>query len=564
MYDEKCLTKTCIYIIGNYPVAKHRPVLKFCSFALKIKMEYDFLSFVRYLVLTQSDGPIPILQKNFYIIEKGNFESFFPKKSYQQANDAAELIKQLNESQVAGIHVDEKYHCLINEEFYRYRKQVIQQQYEEKNQVAGPIHHDNNANNEITNYQKIKELEEKCKGLEEKCKDLQFRNQKLESERQNLMKEVFKYQPALGDAKSFNPEKMQHGNNANYEIINHQRIKGLEEKCKGLEEKCKDLQFRNQKLEREWQKLKGHNDNLKKEASEYQSALGDATSFHLGNQDSDTASKLSKDIGNLHHNLEKFCELKKGIEIINDQKEIDNFLKNYDCSIKGAIKENKNLISGALERCIIEIIIKKAEEYFNHEENDKDNKEVDEQGDKRQQQNLEAKIVKTTDLLLEMINSFSTIRTGNDKISKSTSTKLRQQIYGILGNRGFSNTVLDESDGKEHPLVEKLRKEILDLMNRYRKIKDQEKLAKHEKMINDIIRQVVNIFFFRLKVQEPTAEWKWFPKDTEINTLTMDGPWDKDEYLSVDICAFPLIGSNLNSAEDAKMMFPAQIVANDP
>ncbi|CAG8714475.1 2194_t:CDS:2 [Rhizophagus irregularis] len=454
-------------------------------------MEYDFLSFVRYLVLTQSDGPIPILQKNFYIIEKGNFESFFPKKSYQQANDAAELIKQLNESQVAGILVDEKYHCLINEEFYRYRKQVIQQQYEEKNQ--------------------------------------------LESERQNLMKEVFKYQPALGDAKSFNPEKMQH-----------------------------DLQFRNQKLEREWQKLKGHNDNLKKEASEYQSALGDATSFHLGNQDSDTASKLSKDIGNLHHNLEKFCELKKGIEIINDQKEIDNFLKNYDCSIKGAIKENKNLISGALERCIIEIIIKKAEEYFNHEENDKDNKEVDEQGDKRQQQNLEAKIVKTTDLLLEMINSFSTIRTGNDKISKSTSTKLRQQIYGILGNRGFSNTVLDESDGKEHPLVEKLRKEILDLMNRYRKIKDQEKLAKHEKMINDIIRQVVNIFFFRLKVQEPTAEWKWFPKDTEINTLTMDGPWDKDEYLSVDICAFPLIGSNLNSAEDAKMMFPAQIVANDP
>ncbi|PKY39138.1 hypothetical protein RhiirA4_452291 [Rhizophagus irregularis] len=515
----------------------------------------DLFSYIRNFVLSQNDGPILILQKNFYIIEKGIFE-FFYSVSNQKAKDEAEFIKQLKEQEFAGpISYDgEKEHFVVSERIF------IECRHQQAIQVAGPIHHGNNANNENFNHQGFK-------GLEEKYKTLQFHNQKLESERQkskdhndNLMKEVFKYQPALGDAKSFNPEKMQHGNNANYEIINHQ----LEEKCKGLEEECKTLQFRNRKLESEWQKLKGHNDNLKKEASEYQSALGDATSFHLGNQDSDTASKLSKDIGNLHHNLEKFCELKKGIEIINDQKEIDNFLKNYDCSIKGAIKENKNLISGALERCIIEIIIKKAEEYFNHEENDKNNKEVDEQGDKRQQQNLEAKIVKTTDLLLEMINSFSTIRTGNDKISKSTSTKLRQQIYGILGNRGFSNTVLDESDGKEHPFVEKLRKEILDLMNRYRKIKDQEKLAEHEKIINDIIRQVVNIFFFRLKVQEPTAEWKWFPKDTEINTLTMDGPWDKDEYLSVDICAFPLIGSNLNSAEDAKMMFPAQIVANGP
>ncbi|CAB4384417.1 unnamed protein product [Rhizophagus irregularis] len=517
--------------------------------------EQGLLSFVRNLVLNQSDGPIPILQ-NFYIIEKGIFENFFPVKSYQQTNDEAEFIKQLNEKEFAGpvtSYDGEKQHYVVSKRIFI------------DCQVAEPIHHGNNANNEIINHQRIKGLEEKCKGLEEKCKTLQFHNQKLESERQkskghndNLMKEVLKYQPALGDAKSFNPEKMQHGNNSNYEIINHQRIKELEEKCK-------TLQFYNQKLESERQNLKDHNHNLKKEASEYQSALGDATSFHLGNQDSDTTSQLSKDIGNLHLSLEKFCGLKKGIEI-NDQKEIEELLKKFKCSIKGPIKENKILISGVLERHIIEIIIEKANKYFNHEENDKDNKEVDEQGDKRQQQNLEAKIVKTTIQLLKMIESFSAIRTGNDKISKSTPTKLRQQIFGILGNRGFSNTVLDESGGKEHPFVEKLRKEILDSMNRYRKIRDQEKLAEHEKIINDIIKQVVNIFFFRLKVQEPTAEWKWFPINTKINTLTMNGPWDKDEleYLSVDICAFPLIGSNLDNAEDAKMMFPAQIVANYP
>lgn len=455
----------------------------------------DLFSFIRDFVLKQqSNGPITINEEKCYIIEKENFEICFPEDFYrnQQVNGENEFIKQLFELQVTGpINVGENYHYVISEEVYneyhRRRQQVIQQ-HGEKSQVAGPIRHDNNANNGI---------------------------------------------------------------------INHQRI------IKELEERCRNLQLNNQILESERQKLKDHNDNLKKEASEYQSALGDATSFHLGNQDSDTASQLSKDIGNLHLNLEKFCGLKKGIDI-NDQKEIEELLKKYGCSIKGTIKENKILISGALERYIIEIIIEKANEYFNHEENDKDNKEVNEQDDKKQQQSLEAKIVKTTEQLLKMINSFSTIRAGNDKVSKSTSTKLRQQIYGILGNRGFSNTVLDESDGKEHQFVEELRKEILDFMNRYRKIKDQEKLAEHEKIINDIIRQVVNIFFFRLKVQEPTAEWKWFPKNAGINTLTMDGPWDKDEleYLSVDICAFPLIGSNLNSAEDAKMMFPAQIVAN--
>ena len=131
------------------------------------------------------------------------------------------------------------------------------------------------------------------------------------------------------------------------------------------------------------------------------------------------------------------------------------------------------MVSGAFERNVIETIIEKTEEYFNNEEknknkkdgkdeendknekdgkveendknekdgkveeNDKNGKDgkVEEKGDKNQQQNLEAKIVDTTEKLLEMTKLFSAIRTGTDEVSKATPTKLRQQIYGALGHR---------------------------------------------------------------------------------------------------------------------------------
>ena len=103
-------------------------------------------------------------------------------------------------------------------------------------------------------------------------------------------------------------------------------------------------------------------------------------------------------------------------------------------------------------------------------------------------------------------------------------------------------------------------------MNRYRKVTDKKKLAENEKNINEIIRQVVNIFFFRLKVQEPIFEWEWFPNDSEINTLMMEVSYDESELddLRVDVCAFPLIGSNISSSDgDEKVMFPAQIITKE-
>ncbi|CAJ0827338.1 21424_t:CDS:2 [Entrophospora sp. SA101] len=128
------------------------------------------------------------------------------------------------------------------------------------------------------------------------------------------------------------------------------------------------------------------NVNLKKEAIKYQSA----TSFQLGIQDSNSLGQLSKDIRNLHQNLDKFCGLKKELTLMS--------------------------------------------------------------------------------------------------WNKATSTKLRQQIYGVLGNRGFSNIAVGKED-KKHPLIATLQKDILDLMNCYRTITNPEKLSEIESIIDEIVRQ---------------------------------------------------------------------------
>ncbi|CAG8730438.1 34050_t:CDS:2, partial [Gigaspora margarita] len=310
---------------------------------------------------------------------------------------------------------------------------------------------------------------------------------------------------------------------------------------KDLEEKCKTLELEKQIVE-----LTKTNESLKKEVKKHQFALGNATSFH---QDSDSAGQLSKDISDLHNKLEKFCGLKKFADI--NEPEINKLLKIYDYSISGNMKANKNLISGLLERYVIETIIYRSNKYLECQDHDRDIDQDD--------QNLEKKIINATKKLLSLTKSISEYRSGTDAVSKTISTKLRQQIYGLLGNRGFSN-----KGNKEHHLIIKLRTEINNTMNSFRTIQKKEKLEENEAMTTDIIRQVINIFLFRLKVQEPVANWKFFGQNTSINTIMMSASLDDHDLdnLCVNVCAFPVIGSDLcepdQEDENMKVIFPAQ------
>ncbi|CAG8524175.1 21318_t:CDS:2, partial [Gigaspora rosea] len=302
------------------------------------------------------------------------------------------------------------------------------------------------------------------------------------------------------------------------------KYKTLVSECNNFESKFNNQQKVIEELTKTNIDLKKNSDNLKKEATKYQSALGNATSFHLGNQDSDSAGQLSDDILELHRNLENFCGLKR-FAIIKEP-EIKELLMKYGFSISGDIQIKKNLISGLLERYVIETIIGRYNEYLKVQYH---NRDID-QGS----QNLEMKIINTTEQLLSLTKSFSEYRSGTDAVNK------------------------------EHPLILKLRSEIIGLMNRFRTISKKEKLLENEAMINTIIRQVINIFLFRLKVQEPVAEWKFFSKYTSINTIMMSAPWDTTdlEKMYVDVCAFPVIGSNLCEAnqedKNMKVIFQAQ------
>ncbi|CAG8666177.1 6764_t:CDS:1, partial [Scutellospora calospora] len=320
-------------------------------------------------------------------------------------------------------------------------------------------------------------------------------------------------------------------------------------KYKHLNAKHKNNEETNLNLIHDLQKT---NEDLKKEVFKYQYALGDATSFHLGDQDSDNPGQLKKDINDLHNDLDKFCGLKRGADI--NEPEVIELSKKYGCFIFGDIKSNKNLISGLLERQVIETIIKRSNEYLNLQENIIDG----ENGD----QSLEMKLIKTTEQLLRLTESIPEYRSGTDAVSVAISKKLRQQIYGVLGNRGFSNMKGD----KEHPLIVKLESEISELMDSYRTITKPEKLLEYKAMIKPIIRQVINIFLFRLKVQEPVADWKFFDNMSPISTIMMEASIDSGdlEEICVDVCAFPVIGSNLCEANEEninmKVIFPARII----
>ncbi|CAG8761647.1 16639_t:CDS:1 [Cetraspora pellucida] len=412
---------------------------------------------------------------------------------------------------------------------------------------------------EWSNSNQLQDLQSKNKALESENQRIQSNYQRLQSDYQRLQPDYQRLQSDHQRLQSdhqrlqFDHQRLQsdyqrlesaYTNNqkTNYQKTNSQSaMNDLLKKFKLKDDHINDL--------------KKANDDLRKEAKKYQLALGYATGSHLESQDSDSAGQLSKDIRTLHNRLDKFCGLKRGIEI--KESEVKELLERYGCQLIGEIRNNKNLISGLLERHVIETIINKSNEYF------KENNEDDEQDN---DQRLEAKIVNRTEQLLELVNLVPENRTGTDEVCKVTSTKLRQQIYGVLGNRGFCNIKGD----KKHQLIIKLRTEIVELMNRYRTFKDRKKLLENEDMVEEIVRQVINIFLFRLKVQEPVANWKFFENKTRINTLMMEASLDSSEIenLYVDVCSFPIIGSNLCEAEEEtknlQIIFLAQIIPTNP
>ncbi|RHZ72296.1 hypothetical protein Glove_243g58 [Diversispora epigaea] len=175
---------------------------------------------------------------------------------------------------------------------------------------------------------------------------------------------------------------------------------------------------------------------------------------------------------------------------------------------------------------------------------------------------LELKIDSKAKELLDLINEFSTTREGTDEVIKVSATKTRQQIYGILGNRGF-NKIIHNNEIHEHNFIHKVSNELNNMMDSYRKIKNVERKNNIEEKAPKLIQDICKLFLFRLNVQEPKLEYNFYKVGDEIDSKFMAGSWNDDEIdkLCVDICYFPLIGQNLASTTNKKMYMPAKVVA---
>ncbi|CAI2162479.1 10850_t:CDS:1 [Funneliformis geosporum] len=299
---------------------------------------------------------------------------------------------------------------------------------------------------------------------------------------------------------------------------------------------------------KEYNTLYQMNESLREEASQYQSALGDARNYRLGDNDANNPTQLTKDIEIIQDSISNFCKIKGGVDI--NEQHLTSLLEKYKCKIEEP--GDKVLLKAALQRYIIETIIDKTDEYLKKEltpdEKDK---------------HIELEVINSTKNYLTTIKQLINTRKGTDKVSDAAPTKISQLVMAVLGDRGFC---LD-NDGKEHEFVLELKKEIIGIMNNLRTIKKEDKRKDNEEMAAEIIRNVIKMFVFRIKVLEPPGEIEWIDKDAKLDPTIMEvGNLEDDNHedYTVNLCSFPLIGVSLKSEKDRKVLVPAKIIAIRP
>src|ERR1043166_2400037 len=125
------------------------------------------------------------------------------------------------------------------------------------------------------------------------------------------------------------------------------------------------------------------------------------------------------------------------------------------------------------------------------------------------------------------MESFARTRHGNDEITNDTPIRLRQLIYTALGMRGLGNMV-GSKESYLHKSINVYTASLNNSMNQYRVIIDPKKKEYVDGLAEIIIREVFRIFYFRLKIQEPIAQYYWFKCGDKVNKTSMKANWDDE------------------------------------
>ncbi|GBB86660.1 hypothetical protein RclHR1_13020006 [Rhizophagus clarus] len=392
----------------------------------------------------------------------------------------------------------------------------------------------------------VENLEEKSNVIKEKDKEIQEKN-KIIQEKDNFIKGKDKLiQEQIKEFRNMQEEyseiqkvvkkqtkeikKIQKKDSTIQEKDNEiqELIKKFQEKDDEIQELVKKIQEKDNKI----QDLEQDNYKLKNEACEYQYVPGVATNFPLSDDDKyNSIIKLKDDVINLQHSLENYVtKCKDNVEI--NISEVQDLLKKYGSDTIVTI-DQKPLIEAVLQRHVIEQIFMYGEEYFdlnnllNHEKHG---------------YGIETHLYHRT---YDLIQLAEVIVEKRDGVDKSLPIKLRQEVFAALGDRGFNN-IIDNKETFPHEFISYYQVILNEEIGKYRTLKDLEKKREVEDMAGEIIKEVVTLFWFRLEVQEPVAQYYWFNYNDYINPSYMEGTWEDDEidYMAVDICYFPLIGCN--------------------
>ncbi|CAG8745341.1 10321_t:CDS:2 [Gigaspora margarita] len=340
--------------------------------------------------------------------------------------------------------------------------------------------------------------------------------------------------------------------------LRNNKLKSSNDRIQQLEEEVLKLKGELDLSNNKERELLGKIESLRREAANCSSEHGEAINFKFGDHDSNNIGQLLNDIKQLKKDLESFCTLGKSQYNIAS---IEKLLKKYNCLGKVKFPEDLNLVEGLFQRYIVETIIKKAENYLKLEGTNKAAKRIvkdklldtinlslinDLASRFSNVEHLEVKINYSitqlqdyTDLLLK--NSIET-----DKVSSAIPIMLRQLVYALLSDRGFSQiNDKDKNEQYEHPFILSLADEIKKEMNDIRKI-NKETRRKIESKTTEIVRKIIVIFLFQFKVQEPEVQYVWFDNNDKINPEFMELSIDNEELnkAKVNICSFPLIITN--------------------
>ncbi|PKC17246.1 hypothetical protein RhiirA5_460952 [Rhizophagus irregularis] len=420
---------------------------------------------------------------------------------------------------------------------------------EEKNNI---IQEKDNAIQEKDKIQITDDLiQERDKEIQERDKEIQERDKEIQEKDKEIQEKDKEIQ-----------EKDKEIQEKNKEI--QEKDKEIQEKDKGIQEKDKEIQEKNKEIQKlfeekdkkfqekdkEIRDLEHDNYNFKKEASEYQYALEGATNLQLSDSDTNNTLALKNDILKLQDLLEDYITTCKGNVEININ-EIQKLLKRYK-SNSVITKDQKPLIKALLQRHVIEEIFEYGEKYFDF--NNLQN--YNEYGS-----GTETYLYNRTCDLLQLAEVIAEKRDGVDDITRVLPIRLRQEVFAALGNRGFNKIIAKTGTTFPHEFISGYQDILNKEISKYRKLKDPQKKQEIEDMAGEIIRKFVTLFWFRLGVQEPIAEYIWFDYNDNINSSYMEGTWEIDEIenIVVDICYFPLIAQNFDDKSKRQIYTPARI-----